>query len=198
MQRNQRKILRDVFLRITPLLSTSILIACTMAKQPSYVDAAVVPLSDLNIVRTEIPDVLIEASKQPYNIPNNLDCESLNTDIYQLNRVLGSDYDVPKSSEHDWVDQGMDEAGSRAVGALRRTTEGVVPFRSWVRKLTGAERYSKKIATSIAAGITRRAFLKGLRLQMNCPMTLPQTPYRQLIVKMTWYELNVGVHKQKP
>ncbi|AXI04454.1 hypothetical protein [Aquirhabdus parva] len=151
-----------------------------MTKQPSYVDAAVVPLSDLNIVRTEIPDILMEASKQPYKIPNDLSCATLDTDIHALNRVLGSDYDVPKSSEHDWIDQGMDEAGSRAVGALRRTTEGVVPFRSWVRKLTGAERYSKKIASTIAAGITRRAFLKGVRVSMMCPLTIPQIPYRQL------------------
>ena len=40
--------------------------------------------------------------------------------------------------------------------AVRRTVEGMVPFRSWVRKLTGAEKHSKEVAASIIAGGVRR------------------------------------------
>ncbi len=172
--------MRGVVLKIVPLIFTMTLMACTTAKQPSYVNAAVVPLNDLNLVRPEIPEILTEAAKQPYKVPDDLNCETLNTVIHELNKALGSDYDALKLAERDLIDQGLDEAGSRAVGALRRTTEGVVPFRSWVRKLTGAERYAKRISSTAAAGVTRRAFLKGLRISMNCPMTIPTRPFGQL------------------
>jgi hypothetical protein len=59
-------------------------------------------------------------------------------------------------------------AHDEAMGALQRTAEDVVPFRGWVRKLTGAERHSKKVANAIAAGIARRAFLKGIRFAQGC------------------------------
>lgn len=68
------------------------------------------------------------------------------------------------------IERGTDAAGGAAVGALRRTAEGVIPFRGWVRKLTGAERYSKRVAAAIAAGTVRRAFLKGLSVAQNCNM----------------------------
>jgi len=51
---------------------------------------------------------------------------------------------------------------------LRSTTEGLVPFRGWVRKLSGAERYSKQVQAAIAAGAARRAFLKGLMAAKAC------------------------------
>jgi hypothetical protein len=66
------------------------------------------------------------------------------------------------------IELGFDEAKSAAVGAVRSTAEGLIPFRSWVRKLTGAERYTKRVATAIATGTVRRAFLKGVRLSKGC------------------------------
>ena len=61
------------------------------------------------------------------------------------------------------------EAGSgAAVGALQRTAEGVIPFRGWIRKLSGAERHSRQVAAAITAGGVRRAFLKGVRASRSC------------------------------
>jgi hypothetical protein len=37
-----------------------------------------------------------------------------------------------------------------------------------VRKLSGAERYSKQVAAAIAAGTVRRAFLKGMAQASAC------------------------------
>ena len=54
------------------------------------------------------------------------------------------------------------------IGAVRNTTEGVIPFRGWVRKLTGAERYSRKVSAAIAAGAIRRAYLTGLGQAAGC------------------------------
>jgi hypothetical protein len=37
-----------------------------------------------------------------------------------------------------------------------------------VRKLTGAERYSREVAAAISAGTIRRAYLKGLGASAGC------------------------------
>ena len=38
----------------------------------------------------------------------------------------------------------------------------VIPFRGWIRKLSGAERHDKYVQAAITAGAVRRAYLKGL------------------------------------
>lgn len=44
----------------------------------------------------------------------------------------------------------------------------MIPFRGWVRKLSGAERHSRKVEAAIAAGTVRRAFLKGVAITKDC------------------------------
>jgi len=145
------------------------LCACATHDQSRVMDAATAPLSDLNIVQAEIPPALIQAQKQPYAIPVELSCPALAAEIQELDAVLGPDLDTPASDANPGlVERGSNEAKNAAVGALRSTTESVIPFRGWVRKLTGAERYSKKVAAAIAAGTVRRAFLKGLRVSKAC------------------------------
>lgn len=139
--------------------------------------AATAPLNDLNLVRADIPPVLAAARRDPYLTPANLSCESLGTDIHVLDEVLGADLDTPATPGNPGlIERGTSAAGNAAVGALRGAAEGVVPFRSWVRKLTGAERYSREVAASIAAGTVRRAYLKGLGLARGC--TAPAAPRR--------------------
>ena len=145
-------------------------VACATQKQSDVVDAAATPLSDLNVVHAEIPAVLVEAQKEPYAIPTDQSCASLEASVLALDEVLGPDLDAPASASNPGlIERGSGAAGTAAVGALRRTAEGVVPFRAWVRKLSGAERYSKQVAAAIAAGTVRRAFLKGLRVSKQCP-----------------------------
>ena len=55
---------------------------------------------------------------------------------------------------------------------MRRTVEGFVPFRSWLRKLSGAEKHSKQVAAAITAGAIRRAYLKGRGDAMACTRTV--------------------------
>jgi hypothetical protein len=45
-----------------------------------------------------------------------------------------------------------------------------------VRKLSGAERYERKVAAAIAAGSVRRAYLKGLGQAAGC--AAPAAPRR--------------------
>ena len=92
-----------------------------------------------------------------------------------LDAVLGADLDAPpRSDDPGLVERGGTAVGDAAVGAFRRTAEDVVPFRGWVRKLSGAERYSKEVAAAIAAGTIRRGFLKGLGQAAGC--TAPAAP----------------------
>jgi len=131
--------------------------------------AAVAPLNDLNIVRTKIPDVLLNIQKKPYVLPENMSCVSLGRAINALDAVLGPDLDVlAMAGKPGMIQRGSNAAGAAAVGVLRNTTEGVLPFRGWIRKLTGAERYSRQVAAAIAAGMVRRAFLKGLCVSRKC------------------------------
>lgn len=127
--------------------------------------ALTTPLSDLNLVRAEIPAPLASALKGPYALPADRSCMALSADVQALDAVLGADLDTPSTSANPSL---IDRGGDAAVGALRNTAEGVVPFRGWVRKLTGAEKYSREVAAAIAAGTIRRAYLKGLGASAGC------------------------------
>lgn len=156
--------------RLTPVLLAVALAACTSKNQMSVVDTATTPLRDLNLVHTKIPAVLVEAQKAPYAVPLDKSCTSLDANIRALGNVLETDIDAPASdNKPGLIEQGSSAAEKATVDTLRLTTEGVVPFRGWVRKLSGSERHSKQVAAAIAAGILRRAFLKGFRASMECP-----------------------------
>jgi len=137
---------------------------------PSRVGAAATtPLSDLNIIRADIPDVLADAQKQPYLAPPDKNCDAVFIEIGKLDEVLGADLDTPATENRpSLIDRGSEFAQDQAVGAVRRTAEDLIPFRGWVRKLSGAERYSKKVSAAITAGSIRRAFLKGIAASQDC------------------------------
>lgn len=142
-----------------------------------FADAATTPLSDLNLVRADIPPVLVEAQKGAYLVPLKASCDVFAANVLALDEVLGPDLDAPvAASDAGLLERGADVLGNAAVGAFRSAAEGVIPFRSWVRKLTGAERYSREVAAAIAAGTVRRAFLKGLGQAQGC--SAPAAPRR--------------------
>ena len=146
-----------------------ILAACAAPENSRVSDAATTPLSDLNLIRASIPAILADAQKRPYAAPADQSCGALSAEVHALDEVLGSDIDAPEpASNPSFIERGATTVGDAAVGALKGAAEGVVPFRSWVRKLTGAERYSKEVAAVVAAGIARRAFLKGVSMARGC------------------------------
>ncbi|MFM2055915.1 MAG: hypothetical protein RLY71_300 [Pseudomonadota bacterium] len=143
--------------------------ACATKDQAHLKDAALAPLNDLNLVHAEIPPTLVAAQRQPYAMPVEPDCARLAQEIEGLDAVLGLDLDAPASDDRpSLIERGVGEVQKTAIGSVRRTTESLVPFRSWVRKLSGAERYSRKVTAAITAGTVRRAFLKGLRAGQAC------------------------------
>lgn len=161
-------------LRLGTLALVVLLSACASKTQNRVTSAATTPLSDLNIMRDEIPEVLQNALKQPYLPPTDATCSTVVTEVHLLDAALGADLDAPASDDSpSLLDRGEDMAENTAIGAIQRTAEGLVPFRSWVRKLSGAERHSRKLAAAITAGSIRRAFLKGFAVSHGCVLTPP-------------------------
>lgn len=141
-------------------------------------DAVVSPLSDLNVVQTGIPVVLNDAVKNPYLVPADTSCAALVAEITELDKALGPDLDATlgKDKKSD-MDQGTEFAQNEAVGSVERTIQGAIPFRSWIRRLSGAEKRSNELKTAVAAGVVRRAFLKGMGQQHGCePPAAPIVP----------------------
>jgi hypothetical protein len=160
--------------KLCTLIALALLAGCQTnpAKKNDLGHAVTAPLSDLNLVRDKIPPVLQTARAAPYVMPEDTSCKALAARVVELDDVLGSDLDTPSANgDHGF---GADDLGNAAVSAIRNTAEGVIPFRGWVRKLTGAERHSREVAHAIFAGSVRRAFLKGLAAGKGCePLTTP-------------------------
>jgi hypothetical protein len=89
--------------------------------------------------------------------------------VAALDAELGADLDSAESaSKPSVIERGISSAGDSAVGVVRGAAEGVVPLRSWVRKPSGAERHVRLAAAASAAGVVRRAYLKGLGAAASC------------------------------
>jgi hypothetical protein len=132
-------------------------------------DAVIAPLTDLNLVRAPIPPILAAARKAPYSVPADLSCAALGAEIVLLDAALEPDLDGPATeAQASVIERGANAAGDAVIGAVRNTTEGVIPFRGWVRKLTGAESHAREVAAALAAGTVRRAWLKGLGYSAGC------------------------------
>lgn len=141
--------------------------------QAPVAQAVTAPLGDLNLVRTDIPPVLQQAAHAPYALPPGYPaCDALLVDTQALTVVLGPDLDVAPTSS----DSAAAQVENAALDAVRGAAEGVIPFRGWVRKLSGAERHQKDVEAAIRAGTVRRAFLKGLSTALHCPPPAPAAP----------------------
>jgi hypothetical protein len=146
-------------------LCVALLAACASNDQTRVTGAVATPLNDLNLVSAPIPDTLARAQRAPYGAPSDSSCAGLAAEVHALDADLGPDLDVPASDSNPSL---IERGGSAVVGAVQKTAEGVIPFRGWVRKLTGAERYSRQVAAAIAAGTVRRAYLKGMAQAKGC------------------------------
>ena len=140
-------------------------------KRGSVEGAASAPLRDLNVVRTRIPDVLLQVLSDPYaRPPRKWTCPQLANLIRPLDQALGVDIDLMPFDDENLMDRGK----STALGAAADLAAGAIPFRGIVRKLSGAEGHDKLVQSAIIAGNVRRSYLKGLGEGRGCPP--PATP----------------------
>lgn len=127
-------------------------------RSPDAVDVATTPISDLNIRKDEIPQLLIEAQEKPYDLGNLGRCNQLAAKIGEFDALLGDDIDLPQTP------------GARvSAGRMAQSVVGsLMPFRGIVREISGANDQRRKVQAAIEAGYARRSFLKGVGQERGC------------------------------
>ena len=148
-----------------------VLSGCNAAGQvrQGFGDAVTAPLVDLNVRRDQIPTVLLQAQANPYDQRNLSRCSTVGAEIARLNEALGPDRDEPPAPNGSTLNERAQDAFARAaLNAIKSAATDFIPYRNWIRALTGAQARSKAVQDSIEAGRLRRAFLKGLGMQLNC------------------------------
>lgn len=137
--------------------------------QETFASAATAPLRDVNLVRPKIPDILLVAMADPYaRPPETGGCAAIETEVQTLDGALGPDLDALLIAAEDERLLSRDNAFSLARDAVRGVTTDLIPMRSWVRRLSGAEQHDRMIRSALAAGNVRRAYLKGLGEARGC------------------------------
>ena len=148
--------------------------AAALVQQSGVVQTATQPLNDLNLMQARIPSVLTAAQRSPYAIPPDDSCAALQTELLALDDALGPDIDASGSQDPDpgLMGRATEFVGEAAMDSMRGTVnsvvDGVIPVRSWVRRLSGAERHSRAVTAAIRAGTLRRPFLRGWALARGC------------------------------
>lgn len=128
-------------------------------REPDMGDVAVTPLTDLNISKDDIPDVLLTAGENPYAYIDASDCAGIGHAIAEIDAVLGYDYDI-EASKRDRISEGR--IAQKVVGSF-------IPFRGILREITGAADHERQFQAAIMAGMVRRSYLKGLGEASGCP-----------------------------
>ena len=159
--------MRCGFLSPLPALAFALLAAQATAGEPekpvtdnsvNAVDVATTPVTDLNLKRDEIPQLLIEAQENPYDLTGLGHCGPLVAEVEKLNTMLGDDVDLQSTAGK----------GGSAGHIAQSLVGSVVPFRGLVREISGANEQKRKLQAAIEAGIARRSFLKGVGQTRGC------------------------------
>lgn len=156
-------------------------------EKETYGSAIASPLEDLNLKKKPIPSVLIKALENPYDLQHLERCEQIAAEVGKLDEVLGYDYDEPPMPVDDQTltEKGGEMANDYAVGAVKGAARSIIPFRGFVRQLSGADSYAKMVNNSIQAGRARRAYLKGIGMNKNCAPPAAPSWYRPKIYVQT-------------
>jgi len=140
-----------------------------MQHKDGVIDSATSPLEDLNLRRVAIPDVLTRAVKNPYDLDGLDRCEQIAAEVGRLDEALGRDLDeAPPSDQRTRVQKAAAAAHDAAAEGARSEVDHFIPFRSWIRALSGAARHDKKVQEAVRAGNVRRGYLKGVGMRKNC------------------------------
>ena len=134
-------------------------------------DAALAPLTDLNIRRRVRPEILMRlADEDVYHIDDNAGCEWYDVRIQELDDVLGDDYDAPKEDKSTLKKIG--EGGhSVALYGIASTTSSPIPGRGIVRVLSGSKARKRETRKIYQKGVARRSFIKGVAVSDGCSDT---------------------------
>ncbi|MDO6414882.1 hypothetical protein Q4F19_10865 [Sphingomonas sp. BIUV-7] len=152
------------------MLTTLILFAAQAAAQPQSGTGQVIqrggqiasrPVVDVGAKKTEIPPVLQRAAVNPYATAGMTSCPQLRSSLASLSAVLGPDFRVGANTQEN-------RAGKLAEAGGKTLVNGLVPFRSLVREISGAAPAERRLNAAISAGHARRGFLRGLAVARKC------------------------------
>ncbi|HEX5005847.1 MAG TPA: hypothetical protein VFV70_01965 [Hyphomonadaceae bacterium] len=137
-------------------------------------DAAMAPLTDFNLRRTQIPTKL-EAIISPYEPLPVASCATIAGEVNELTTILGADSDAPPPPQASINQRAGEGAADLALSGVASATTDFIPFRSIVREATGASAHERRLRAAYERGVTRRAYLKGVGAQMGCaPPAAPE------------------------
>jgi hypothetical protein len=127
-------------------------------REVNAVDVATTPMTDLNIRKAEIPQLLVDAQASPYAVRGLGRCAQIISAVGEFDAILGDDVDLPA------------EPGRRvSPGRVAQSVVGsFIPFRGIIRELSGANAQDRQVQAAIQAGVARRAFLKGYGEARGC------------------------------
>ena len=137
-------------------------------------DAAYVPFRDVGLIRPEIP-LLLRNLQYPYATATLSDCAAVAREIAALDGVLGPESYQPGPNRNIW-DRSGDFVEEQTIQAAADTAADLVPFRSWVRRISGASRAEREALRAVANGQQRRTFLRGYGASLGCPSIIPPPP----------------------
>ena len=170
----------------TPLLASSLLLCATLLisgcqskltggvrDKGSVAHAATTPLRDVGLMRPQIPEAL-QHMHYPYTMPP-ADCGVIAAEIKMLDGLLGEESYQPSDAKSLTTRAG-DEAEGYAISSIANAAADALPYRAWVRRLSGANSADRKAATAYLFGEQRRTFLRGYSTGLACQMPLPAAP----------------------
>lgn len=135
--------------------------------QAGFSDAAMAPLTDLNLRREEIPPRLA-AIVSPYEPLSAQTCVTIGVEVLELTNILGPDSDAPPGNDPSLGQQAGDGAARLALSQVSSTMSDFIPFRSLVRQATGASAHDRRLRLAYERGVQRRAYLKGVGAALGC------------------------------
>lgn len=166
-----------VSMKLGIVVAAAVAAGCSTAvdkTQAGFGDAAMAPLTDLNLRRTEVP-ALLEAIKSPYEPIAVVNCQAIGAAVTNLTNILGRDSDASPAPEASLSDQAGSGAANLTLNTVSSTMTDFIPFRSIVREATGASAHERKLRAAYERGVTRRAYLKGVGAQLGCaPPAAPE------------------------
>ncbi len=136
--------------------------------------AASIPLRDVGLMRQEIP-LLLRNLQYPYSTASLTDCAAVAREISQLDGVLGPESYQPGPNRNIW-DRSGDFVEDQTIQAAEDAASDLIPFRSWIRRISGASRAERDALRAVANGQQRRTFLRGYGASLGCPSIIPPPP----------------------
>jgi hypothetical protein len=131
-------------------------------RRPTVGSAIATPVQDLNLKKTDLPDILVKAQANPYDTTSVGDCAAIAAEVASLDQALGADTDAPPPVNDE------DGKGTSAATVLSVGVQALIPYRGVIRQISGANASDKALAAAIQTGFARRGFLKGRAIEMNC------------------------------